>query len=82
MLIMLSGFSYKEIRSCARLLRVAGKVGLSAEHIIEYADTLSAIGRNTIVQRRNIKRKRTPEEKAARKKMLSESNYGRVKVKP
>jgi len=84
-MIVLEAFSPKEIRTCARLLRRSGKLGLTAIGIVKYADYLAELGAVTPDGIRSIKRlsrKRTPEEITARKQALVKTKYGSIKVKP
>ena len=79
-MIDLSPFTAKEIRTCSRLLRKAGKSGVSAHDLIELADYLTE--QSVIVPKHKRKRKRTPEERAARKEALAKTDYGKRKFRP
>uniref|UniRef100_A0A6M3XRL7 Uncharacterized protein n=1 Tax=viral metagenome TaxID=1070528 RepID=A0A6M3XRL7_9ZZZZ len=83
-MIVLEMFSHKDIRTCARVLRKAGKAGLSAENIVEYADYLTEIAAKIARSRPTVrvhkgKYKRTPEEMAARKRSLIDTKYGPIR---
>jgi len=69
-------FSSKDIRTCARILYKASEANISNSQIIEFAQQLSKVSTNV------TKRKRTPEERDARKEALADAKYGRLKVKP
>jgi len=82
---MLGAFTPKEIRTCARLLRRAGKIGLTAQGIIDHSDyltELAAVTPDGIQPAKRISHKRTPEERAARKEALAKTEYGKRKFKP
>jgi len=82
---MLGAFTPKEIRTCARLLRRAGRIGLTAQGIIDHSDyltELAAVTPDGIQPAKRISHKRTPEERAARKEVLAKTEYGKRKFKP
>ena len=84
---VLEAFSPKDIRTCSRLLRKAGRAGMGAEGLVEFADYLTEIaakisrGEWKVVGQRK-KHRRTLEEVATRKDWLAKTKFGKVPIKP